>query len=314
MKAVLYQKGHKPDPFVLSEVEKPVPNDDEMLVKIIATSINAYDYRVVQVGLTPKSKILGTDISGQIEAIGKNIQKFKVGDEVFGDIAAFGCGGFAEYVALSEKAVSLKPANISFEEAAAIGMAALTALQALQETGNIQSGHKVLVVGAGGGVGNYTVQFAKYFGAEVTAVCGTQNVELIKSLGADRVIDYAKEDFTKSDVRYDLVLGVNGGYPLASYKRLLTPKGIFVMVGGKFSQLIPMMLFGKLMSTGSKKLVILSAIKKLKDEEFAAKLIAEGKVKSVIDRRYPLEEASQAMVYLKNGHARGKIIINVAQP
>ncbi len=311
MKAVVYDKSNSPDVLVVREVEKPVPGDNEVLVKIHAVSINAADYRSMRMGIIPKRKIFGADIAGRIEEAGRNIENLKVGDEVFGDTASYGFGGFAEYAAAPERLLALKPASVSFENAAAVPMAAVTALQALRDLGSIQKGQKVLICGAGGGVGSFAVQLAKYFGAEVTAVCSPENAELTRSLGADHIIDYTKEDFTKSGNCYDLVLAVNGNHSLSAYKRTLTPNGIFVMAGGALTQLISNMVFGSLMSIGSKKMRHLFAKQSTKDLEFVMKLVEEGKVKPIIDRRYPLDETAEAMRYLSKGHARGKVIITI---
>lgn len=311
MKAIVYTKQKSPDVLQLKDVEKPSPNDNEVLVKIIAVSANAADYRSMKMGMIPKKKIFGADIAGRVEAVGKNIRQFKPGDEVIGDLSGCGFGGFAQYAVVPEKVMIFKPAKISFEEAAALPMAALTALQALRNKGNIQNGSKVLIVGSGGGVGTFAVQIAKYFDAEVTAVCGTKNVEQTVSLGADRVIDYTKEDFTKSSRRYDIIIAVNGNNPLSSYKRILNPGGIYVMVGGALSQIFKSLLFGWLMSFGSKKMCSLAAKSNQKDLEFVVKLAAEGSIKPVIDRRYSLDETANAMNYLSEGHARGKVVIHV---
>lgn len=311
MKAVVYDKRESPNVLVFREVEKPIPNDNEVLVKIYAVSINAADYRSMKMGIIPKRKIFGADIAGRVEAVGKNINKFTIGDEVFGDISACGCGGFAEYVAVTESALALKPDSVPFETAAAVPMAAVTALQALRNKGNIQPGQKVLICGAGGGVGTFSVQLAKHFGAEVTAVCGEKNVQVIQSLGADYVINYNENDFTKSGKHYDLVLALNGNHSLFTYKRLLAPKGIYVMVGGALSQVIKSLLFGGFMSIGSKKMRFLAAKPNTKDLEFIIKLVQDGKVKPIIDRRYPLHETAEAVRYLSDGHALGKVVINV---
>lgn len=311
MKAVVYEKSSSPDVLVFREVEKPVPTDSEVLVKISAVSVNAGDYRSMRMGSIPKRKIFGSDIAGTIEAIGKNVQKLKVGDEVFGDISGCGLGGFAEYVAVPESALALKPASISFENAAALPMAAVTALQALRDKGGIRPGQKVLIYGAGGGVGTFAVQLAKYFGAQVTAVCSPYNLELTSALGADHVIDYTNEDIFKSGRQFDLILAVNGNQPLSDYKRALAPKGITIMVGGALSQVIKILVFGAILSIGSKKMRLLEAKPCVKDLEFIIKLVEEGKIKPIIDRRYPLAETAQAVRYLGAGHARGKVIITV---
>jgi 2-desacetyl-2-hydroxyethyl bacteriochlorophyllide A dehydrogenase len=311
MKAIVYNRKSSHEKLIYRDVEKPLPNDDEVLIKILAVSVNAADYRSMKMGLIPKRKILGADIAGRVESVGKNIRQFKPGDEVLGDLAGFGFGGFAEYAVAPEKALIIKPSKISFEEAAALPMAALTALQALRDKGNIQKGHKVLIVGSGGGVGTFTVQLAKYFGAEVTAVCSTKNVGQSFSLGADYVIDYSKEDFSKSNRDYELIIAVNGNYSLSAYKRILNQNGIFVMVGGALPQIFKSILFGWLMSVGSKKMRFLAAKSNQKDLEFIAKLVEDGKIKPVIDRCYPLDKAADAMKYLAEGHATGKVVVNV---
>lgn len=313
MKAVVYEKRSTPDVLVLREVEKPVPNDDQVLVKVYAVSVNAFDYRSLQLGTIPRRKILGTDIAGRVEAAGKGITKFKIGDEVFGDLSNCGSGGFAEYVAAPEGALALKPDGVSFEAAAAVPMAAVTALQGLRDCGHIRQGQKVLIHGAGGGVGTFAVQLAKTFGVEVTALCSTQNTELVRSLGADHVIDYSKEDFAASDMQFDLILAVNGNRSLFSYKRVMSPNGIHVMIGGTYSQVAGSLLFGPLHSIGSKKMRFLAAKPNSKDLEFIIKLVKENKVRPVIDRRYPLEKTAEAVRYLRQGHARGKVVINTFQ-
>jgi NADPH:quinone reductase-like Zn-dependent oxidoreductase len=311
MKAVVFEKSNSPEVLVYREVEKPVPNDAEVLIKIHAGSINAADYRSIQLGIIPKRKIFGADIAGTVEGIGKSIKKLKVGDEVFGDISGCGFGGFAEYVSVPENVLALKPAGVSFEDAAAVPMAGVTALQGLRDQGQIQSGQRVLIYGAGGGVGTFAVQLAKLFGAEVSAVCSIKNVDLAHSLGADHVIDYAEEDIFNRGEHFDLILAVNGNRPLSVYKRALAPRGIYVMVGGALSQVIPSLLFGTLLSIGGKKMRFLAAKPNPKDLEFLIQLVAEGKLKPVIDRCYPLPETAEAMRYISQGHARGKVVIQV---
>jgi NADPH:quinone reductase-like Zn-dependent oxidoreductase len=311
MKAVVYEKSNLSEPLVLREIEKPVPTDNEVLVKIMAVSVNAADYRSMRMGIIPKQKIFGADIAGRIEAVGKNAQKFRVGDEVFGDLSGCGFGGFAEFVSVPESVLALKPASVSFEDAAALPMASVTALQGLRNQGNIQQGQKVLIYGAGGGVGTFAVQLAKYFGAEVTAVCSPYNVDLIRSLGADHVIDYVQEDFSKGDQRYDLILAVNGNNALSVYRRVMAPRGIYVMVGGALSQVFKSLLFGGFMSIGGKKMRHLAAKPNPKDLDLIIKLVEEGKLKPVIDRHYPLDQTAEAMRYASQGHSQGKVIILV---
>ncbi len=311
MRAVIYDKRNSPNALVLKEIEKPMPNDNEVLLRIHAVSVNAGDYRSMKLGSIPKKKIFGSDIAGRVEAAGKDIKRLAVGDDVIGDISADGLGGFAEYVAVPENALALKPEGISFEDAAAVPMAAVTALQALRDKGKIQSGQQVLICGAGGGVGTFSVQLAKYYGAEVTAVCGENNVKVIGSLGADYVIKYKEKDFTKSGKLYDLVLAVNGNHSLFTYKRLLKPGGICVIVGGSLSQVLKSLMFGAFLSMGSKKMCTLVSKPNRKDLEYMLDLIASGKIKPVIDRYYSLQETAEAVSYLSKGHARGKVIITV---
>lgn len=308
MKAVIYDKRSSPV-LVLREVEKPVPADHEVLVKIQAVSVNASDYRSMNLGIIPKHKIFGSDIAGLVEAVGSGSNMLKVGDSVFGDISSCGFGGFAEYVAVPENALTLIPAGISFEKAAAVPMSAITALQALRDKGQVQVGQKVLICGAGGGVGTFAVQLAKYYGAEVTAVCGTRNVGLVKQLGADHVIDYTQEDFTRGAARFDLILAVNGSYSLSAYRRILARQGVCVMVGGALKQVIKFLLFGPLISLGSKKFRSLPARPNPKDLEFVIRLVEQGKIVPVIDRQYALAETAEAVKYLNAGHASGKVIL-----
>jgi len=311
MKAVVYHKKGSPDKLIYCDIDKPVPSDNEVLIKVVAVSINAADYRSMKLGLIPKRRIFGADIAGIIESMGKNTTQFNVGDEVLGDLAKFGFGGFAQYVTAPEKALIIKPTKISFEEGAALPMAALTALQAVRDKGNISKGQKVLIVGSAGGVGTFAVQLAKFFGTEVTGVCGSNNTLQTSSLGADFVIDYSKEDFTKGNRLYNLILAINGNYPILAYKKILTQNGIYIMVGGSISQIFKSLLFGWLLSFGSKKMRTVSTKANQKDLEFLAKLLEDGKIKTVIDRRYTLDKTADAMRYLSEGHARGKVIINI---
>jgi len=259
----------------------------------------------------PKIKILGADIAGQVETIGKNVAQFKPSDEVFGDMSGCG-GGFAEYVCAPENRLVLKPTKMTFEEAAAIPMAAVTALQGLRDKGQIKPGQKVLINGASGGVGTFAVQIAKSLGAEVTAVCSAGKIEMVRSLGADQIIDYTQEDFTKSEQRYDLILAANGYHPILDYRRVLSPKGIYVMSGGSMAQMFQALLLGPWISMiGNKKMCAVSAKPNQKDLAFIKELIESGKIKPVIDKRYPLKEVADAIRYLEEGHARGKIVITV---
>ncbi len=311
MKAVVYNKKGSPDKLVYKDIEKPIPKDNEVLIKIYATSINAADYRSMRMGMIPKKKVLGADVSGKVESVGKNIQKFKPGDDIVGDLSDFGFGGFAEYAVAPEKALVTKPINISYETAAAIPLAGITALQAVRNKASIQKGSQVLIVGSSGGVGTFAVQIARYFGAEVTAVCSTRNLEQTSILGAANIIDYTHEDFTKSDKCYDLILAINGNYSLFAYRRILNKNGVFVMIGGALMQIIKTLLFAKLLSYGSKKMYSLFAKSNQKDLEFVVKLVEDGNIKPIIEKRFTLDITANAMRYVGQGHAQGKVVINV---
>ena len=320
MKAIVYTEYGSPDVLQFKDVEKPTPKDDEVLIKVHAASVNAYDWHFLTADiflirlmggglLKPKNTRLGADIAGRVETVGRNVKQFRPGDEVFGMVK----GGFAEYACAPESALVLKPVNTSFDEAAAIPMAAITALQGLRDEGQIQAGQKVLINGASGGVGTFAVQVAKSFGAEVTAVCSPRNLDQARSIGADHVIDYTEEDFTKNGQQYDLVFAANGYHSLLAYKRALTPKGIYIMAGGSMAQIFQSMLMGSMMSeTGGRKMAGVSAKRNQKDLAFLKELVEAGKVVPVIDRRYPLSEAAEALRYLGAGHAKGKVVITVA--
>ena len=319
MKAIVYYEYGSPDVLKLEEVEKPAPKDTEVLVKVHAASVNYGDLPVLRgeplqrlMGggpLKPKHKILGDDIAGRVESVGVNVKQFQPGDEVFG-ISVF--GAFAEYVCADEKYLASKPASMTFEEAAAIPYAAITALQGLREKGQIQSGKKVLINGASGGVGTFAVQIAKSFGAEVTGVCSTRKLDMVRSIGADQVIDYTQEDFTQKEQRYDLIFAVGGYRSIFDYKRALSPEGIYVCPGGSLAQYIQATLLGPLMSMmGSKKLGSMYTNPNQKDYEFLIELFEANKVVPVIDRRYPLSEVPEALRYLEEGHARGKVVITL---
>jgi NADPH:quinone reductase-like Zn-dependent oxidoreductase len=311
MKAVVFNKKASHDKLIYCDADKPVPKDNEVLIKIKAVSLNAADYRSMKMGLIPKGKIFGADIAGCVESAGKSITQFKPGNEVMGDLASFGFGGCAEYVAVPERAIIIKPSKISFEEAAALPLAGLTALQALRDKGKIKKGYKVLIVGCAGGVGTFAIQLAKYFDTEVTGVCSTKNVQQSESLGADFVIDYTNEEFSESGTLYNLILGINGNYPLLSYRKCLAPNGIYVMVGGSLSQIFKSLLFGRLLSFGSKKIASLSAKANTNDLRFLGTLLENGNIRPIIDREYSLEMTADAMAYLSQGHSTGKVIITI---
>ncbi len=321
MKAIVYETYGPTEALQLKNVEKPSPKDSEVLVRVLAASVNAADWRMLRAdpflvrlyaGLLKPTKFqtLGADIAGRVETVGKNVHRFQPGDEVFGDVFVSGFGGFAEYKCARESELVLKPANISFEEAAAVPLATLAALHGLRDKGQIQPGQKVLINGASGGVGTFAVQLAKYFGAAVTAVCSTGKVDLARSLGANHVIDYTQEDFTRSGRQYDLILAVNGNRSIFDYKRALTPNGTYVMAGGSTGQLFQALLLGPWISLiGKQKMGALSSMPNQKDLLFIKELLESGKIKPVIDRRYPLSEVSKAIRYVEEGHAKGKVVI-----
>ena len=320
MKAIVYTRYGSPDVLQLKDVEKPTPGDDEILVRVHTVAVNALDWhlmtgdpflsRLVLGFPRPKASILGADIAGRVEAVGKNATQFRPGDEVFGGI---GQGGFAEYVAVRESRLLLKPASISFEAAAALPVAAVTALQALRDNGHIQPGQKVLINGASGGVGTFAVQLAKSFGAEVTGVCSTRNLDMVRGIGADHVIDYTQEDFTRNGQHYNLIVDIAANHSVSEYQRALSPQGICVVAG--FSTMFHMLrstLLGSLAArTGSKKFVRFLAKVYRQDLILLKELLEAGKILPVIDRRYSLSEVPEAMRYFGEEHARGKIIITV---
>jgi len=310
----------------LANVEKPTPNDDQILVRVRAASVNPYDWHFIEgtpyimramgVGLRkPKDTRLGVDFAGTVEAVGKNVTQFKPGDDVFGGRG----GAFAEYVCpRANRAVALKPASLTFEQAASVNIAGITALQALRDKGQIQPGQKVLINGASGGVGTFAVQIAKSFGADVTGVCSTRNVDLVRSLGADHIIDYTKEDFAKGDQRYDVILDNVPNHSLSECRRILNPNGKYVMIGGggpndnrwigPFGRVIHTMVLSPFVS---QKMGMMMADANQKDLTVLGDLMQSGKVKPVIDRTYKLSEVPAAIAYLEEGHARGKVVITV---
>ena len=320
MKAAVYTRYGPPDVVQVRDIEKPVPKDNEILIDVRAASVNPLDWhfmrgdvRLLTGVLAPKHKVLGAEVAGRVEAVGKDVKQFQPGDEVFGGLfGGKGTGGFAEYACSNEDRLVVKPAAISFEEAAAVTVAALTALQGLRDKGRIQSGQKVLVDGASGGVGTFAVQIAKSFGAEVTAVCSTRNVDTARSIGADHVIDYTREDFTQSGQAYDLILGANAHHSIFDYRRALSEDGIYVIVGGGLVRIFQGIVLGPLLSLiGNKKTCFFIANINHKDLASLKDLLEAGKVVPVIDRRYPLRDAAEALRYLEEGHAQGKIVLTV---
>lgn len=322
MKAIVYEKYGSPDDLYLREVEKPVPKDGEVLVKVHAASINSWDWdnlrgtpflsRVVSGLLKPKYPILGADIAGQVEAAGANVNRLHPGDEVFGDISGCSWGGFAEHVCAREDVLAPKPASLTFEEAAAVPQAAVLALQGLRYEGQVQPGQKILINGAGGGVGTFAVQIAKSFGAEVTGVDSLEKLDMLRSLGADHVIDYTQEDFTRNGQGYDLILDVVATRSVFDYKRALNSNGVYVFVGGSGFTLLQALFLGPFVSRskGSKMSLLLHK-PSADDLVILTEWIEAGKVNPVIDRRYSLSEVPEAFRYFGEGRHRGKIVITI---
>ena len=323
MKAVVYTKYGSPAVLQLQEIEKPIPKENEVLVKDYAASVNSWDWdllkgkpflvRIIGGLFKPRHKILGADIAGTVEAIGNDVKDFKPGDEVFGDIAGSGFGGFAEYVAVPEKLLAQKSQVMSFEQAASLPQAGLLALQGLRYKGTIKQGDEVLINGAGGGVGTIGLQYAKLLGAVVTCVDKAEKFDMLRSLGADYLIDYTKEDYTRNDKQYDRILDVIAHRSVSDYKRALKPHGIFAMIGGSMGGLLLQLMFiwPILSRFSNKKLGIMGYRPTRKDLEYLIQLFEEGKLIPVIDRTYPLQEVPAAFQYFSEGNIKGKIIINV---
>ena len=319
MKAVVYTKYGGPEVLLIKEIEKPYPKDDEVLVKVHAVSINDWDWgllhgdfinRLLNGLLKPKRKILGSDIAGRIEAVGKNVTQFKTGDEVYGDLSGQ-WGGFAEHTCAREKALALKPASMSFEEAAAIPQAAMLAVQGLIDIGKIQPGQNLLINGAGGGVGTFAVQIAKLYGVEVTGVDSTGKLDMLRSIGFDHVIDYTKEDFTKNGKCYDLILDVKTNRSIFDYARALCRNGVYVTVGGSIGRLFQVLLLAPWISLIHKKYIRLVALKPNKDLAYINELFETGKVKPVIDGPYKLNEVPEALKFFGKGDHKGKVVITM---
>ena len=321
MKAIVYHNYGAPDVLKCEEIEKPTAGDHEVLIKVRAASVNPLDWRFmrgrpyiirIMSGLRkPKDARTGHDVAGQVEAIGRSVTQFKPGDEVFGSCN----GSFAEYACASESELVIKPDNVTFEQAASAPVAAFTALQGLRDKGQIQPGQKVLINGAAGGVGTFAVQIAKWFGADVTGVCSTRNVDMVRSLGADQVIDYTREDFTKRGRRYDLVFDCIGNHSLSACRRVLNSNGAFIIVGGPDGRWIgPMASPFKAIVLSrfvSQKFVTVMSRSVKDDLTIICELMATGKITPVIDRRYRLSEVPEAIRYLEEGHARGKVVITL---
>ncbi len=323
MKAIVYEKYGPPDVLQFKEVKKPNPKADEVLVKVQAASVNPGDWHALrgtpflqrlETGLLkPKDKILGADVAGMVEAVGSNVKGFQPGDEVYGDLYWCGFGAFAEYVTIPEKSVAQKPANLTFEQAAAVPQAAFTALHAIRDAGQVKTGQKVLINGASGGVGTFAVQIAKAYGAEVTGVCSTRNLDLVRSIGSDQVIDYTQEDFTQNGQQYDVIIDMVANYSLSVLKRSLKPNGICVVVG--FSSLLHMIKVNiqgpRISKSGSQTLGMLNPKEDESDLAVLKELLESGNVVPVIDRQYSLSEVPEAIRYLEEGHARAKVVIIV---
>ena len=323
MKAVLHENYGAPSLALhFREIEKPTPAEHQVLVKVHAASINAMDWRGFTMStlfvrlfsggwLKPKDTATGTDVAGVVEAVGENVTRFKPGDEAFG----FAQGSFAEYALARETNLTLKPANRSFADASCVPIAAITALQAIRRAGGIRVGQQVLIQGASGGVGMFAVQLAKASGAEVTAVCSGRNSKLALACGADHVIDYAREDFTKNSKQYDLIIAINGYHPLFAYRRALKPQGIYICAGGALLQFLQVMLFGKWFSQKNGRTLDSMGIAKINQEdlETLAELLRAGKIAPVIDRSYPLHETVDAIRYVIETHAQGKVVIEMSK-
>jgi NADPH:quinone reductase-like Zn-dependent oxidoreductase len=320
LKAVVYTEYGSPGVLRISEIEKPSPKDGEVLIKVFAVAINDWDWSLVE-GTTfvnrllyglfkPKKQIPGSDISGRIEAIGKNIRRFKIGDEVYGDLSGK-WGGFAEYVCASESELEMKPSMMSFREAAAIPQAAMLAVQGLIDKGKIRPGQKLLINGAGGGVGTFALQIAKLNGVEVTAVDSAPKLAMLKSMGADEVVDYKQQDFTKNGRRYDLILDVKTNRSIFHYLRALSSDGSYITVGGSMSRLFQALLLGPLISLFLRKRIIIVALKPNKDLAYMNKQFEAGNIKPILDREFQLEEIRDAFELFRKGEHRGKVVINV---
>jgi len=321
MKAFVYKRYGSPNVLKLTEIEKPTPKEGEVLVKVRAVSVNPFDWRLMRGSpflarlfngiLRPKNQILGADIAGEVVAVGNGVDEFKVGDAVFG---GSGFGGFGEYVSIPQRGLAHKPTNSSFEEAASFPMVLFTALQGLRDSGNIQSGQKVLINGASGGVGSMAVKLASYFGAEVTGVCSTRNLELVRSIGADHVVDYTKTNFTQNGVQYDLIYDAVGNLTVADFQRALKPNGIAVVAG--FTSLWHMIRFDfgskRVSKRGTQKIGVMpTAVRAKADLIFLKELVEAGKITPIIDRCYSFNEIPQAVGYVEKGHARGKVVVTV---
>jgi len=322
MKAIIYEEYGNPDQLVLKEIEKPIPGDNEVLVKVHAASINSWDWdllrgkpyitRLIFEALKkPKYKTLGADIAGEVAAVGKSVTAFKIGEQVYGDLCASGWGAFAEYTCAKTSALSLKPESVTFEQAAAIPQAGVMALQGVRDYGKVKQGQRVLINGAGGGVGTFAIQLAKLYEAEVTAVDSAEKFDMMRSLGADDVIDYTQEDFTKNGQQYDLILDVIGFHSIYDFKRALKPTGIYRMIGGPSSLIMQAMFIAPFISLFSKKTMGILAHEPNKSLDHLSELFESDKIKPIIDRTFSLRETKAAFEYFREGKHKGKVIIKV---
>ncbi len=324
MKALVRQRYGSPDVLELAEIDRPELGDDQLLVKVHAASLNASDVeiltarpayvRLVGFGFRrPKVRILGSDVAGRVEAVGRSVTRFAPGDEVLADVFHHGLGGFAEYVSIPESAPLVrKPESLPFEEAAAIPQAAVIALQGIRDRGRVEAGQRVLINGAGGGAGTFAVQLASSAGAEVTAVDRASKLDLLRSIGADHVVDYTREDFTEKGRRYDLILDLAAHRSIFDHRRLLTPNGVYAMVGGSMASILRAAVLGPVISrTGSRRMGILPVLPNRQDLADATERVADGRLTCVIDRRYPLREAAEAFRHLGAGRACGKVVLTM---
>ncbi len=323
MRAITYHRYGGPEVLEYGDVPQPVPKPEQVLIEVHAASVNAADYRLMRAdpwlarlgnGLFKPKKwpILGSDVAGVVVAVGEKVKRFKVGDAVFGDAFADGRGSFAEYVCVSESMLCAKPTSVSFEEAAAIPLAGITALQGVRDLGKIEQGQSILIQGAGGGVGTFALQIAKALGAHVTAVCGSKSADLAWQFGAERVMNYATEDFTREDRHYDVIIAINGYHPIADYKRCLKPGGRYVMIGGDNRQIFEALLRSRWEFRGSDKSAFALTVNdssRAQDMQTLHKLLTAGQLKVVIDRTFSLHEAAEAMRYVEQGHVRGKVVL-----
>ncbi|MEM9775708.1 MAG: NAD(P)-dependent alcohol dehydrogenase [Chloroflexota bacterium] len=324
MKAIIYETYGTAEVLRITELPKPSPKENEVLIKVHATGLNRADWYMLtgrplmlraEAGLfRPKNPIIGSDVAGVVEAIGKNVTRFRVGDAVYGDLSEDGRAGLAEYACAPEDVLAHKPSALTFEEAAAVPMAAMTALQGLKDNGNIQAGQKVLINGASGGVGTYAVQIAKAMGAEVTAVCSTSKIDVVRQIGADHIIDYTQEDFTKSGKQYDLIFAPNGFHTLAEYRGSLTQTGTYVCAGGAFKQIFAAMILGGWATRGTQKQIKSYVQKPIKESlEEVTELIESGHIRPVMEQGFDIEEAADALRLLGQGSVTGKIVVNINQ-